>query len=34
MIFVLMIQRVGLPNSDASAMRRALQELAVQAIKQ
>ena len=34
MIFVLMIQRVGLPNSDASDMRRALQEMAVQAIKE
>lgn len=34
MIFVLMIQRVGLPNSDASEMRRALQELAIHAIKE
>jgi len=32
MILVLMIQRIGLPNSDASDMRRVLQELAVQAI--
>jgi len=32
MIFVLMIQRLGLPNSDASPMRRALQEIAVAAV--
>jgi CubicO group peptidase (beta-lactamase class C family) len=30
---VLMIQRLGLPNADASGMRQALQELAVEAIK-
>jgi CubicO group peptidase (beta-lactamase class C family) len=33
MIFVLLIQRAGLPNSDASEMRRALQQLAVDAIE-
>lgn len=32
MIFVLMIQRVGLPNSDASPMRRAFQNTAVDAL--
>jgi CubicO group peptidase (beta-lactamase class C family) len=32
MVFVLMIQRIGLSNSDGSAMREALQEYAVQAI--
>ena len=30
---VLLIQRTGLPNADASPMRRALQELAVEAVK-
>ncbi len=30
---ILLIQRVGLPNGDASAMRRELQRLAVAAIK-
>jgi len=30
---VLLIQRTGLPNADASAMRQALQEAAVAAIK-
>jgi CubicO group peptidase (beta-lactamase class C family) len=34
MIFVLLIQRSGLPNSDASPMREALQELAVKAVRQ
>jgi CubicO group peptidase (beta-lactamase class C family) len=33
MAFVLMIQRSGLPNSDASPMRKDLQRLAVEAIK-
>jgi CubicO group peptidase (beta-lactamase class C family) len=33
MIFVLMIQRVGLPNSDGSDLRRTLQELAVRAVR-
>jgi CubicO group peptidase (beta-lactamase class C family) len=33
MAFVLMIQRTGLPNGDASDMRRDLQQLAVEAIK-
>ena len=34
MIFVLMIQRIGFGNSDASDIRAALQELAVKAIRQ
>ena len=29
---VLLIQRTGLPNADASPMRKTLQELAVQAV--
>ncbi len=33
MVFVLLIQRMGLPNGDASAMRQALQEQAVKAVK-
>lgn len=32
MIFVLMIQRIGLPNSDASDMRKEFQRLAVEAV--
>ena len=30
---ILLIQRTGLPNADASPMRKALQELAVGAVK-
>ncbi len=33
MILVLMIQRVGLPNSDGSDLRRSLQQLAVEAVQ-
>lgn len=33
MILVLMIQRVGLPNSDGSDLRRSLQQLAVEALQ-
>ena len=31
---ILLIQRVGLPNADGSDLRRELQQLAVDAIKQ
>lgn len=34
MIFVLMIQRLGLPNSDASDLRKSLQEIAVEALEE
>ena len=34
MIYVLMIQREGLPNADGSEMREALQQLTVDAIIQ
>lgn len=34
MIFVLMIQRQGLPNSDASDLRQVLQEIAVESIEE
>jgi CubicO group peptidase (beta-lactamase class C family) len=30
---ILLIQRTGLPNADASAMRQALQDLAAEAVK-
>ena len=33
MIFVLMIQRAGLPNADASEFRVTLQDLAVKAVR-
>jgi CubicO group peptidase (beta-lactamase class C family) len=34
MVFILLIQRMGLPNSDASSMREALQDLAVKAVRE
>jgi CubicO group peptidase (beta-lactamase class C family) len=34
MIYVLLIQRVGLPNSDASEMRATLQQRAAEAIRE
>jgi CubicO group peptidase (beta-lactamase class C family) len=32
MVFILMIQRTGIPNADGSDMRRDLQQLAVDAV--
>ena len=34
MIFILMVQRSGFPNGDASDLRRSLQSIAVAAIKE